>query len=93
MARYRHKSEEDLAWNDIRNTITAMINLEFKKARERVVNDSLWEAWEGYTKAVGQGKLPEIKATYSQFAQTVVADALKAIEAPTIVDADAAAVE
>jgi len=90
MARYRHKSEEDLAWGKIRNTITSSVNLQFKNAREEVLNDLLYKAWEEYVKAVGSGELPAIESKYTRLARAVVADI---IDAPELVHADAAPVE
>jgi len=80
VARYRHKSDEDLTWNRIRRTITMSVRLEAANAVEEILNKALQEGWEKYTKALGQGNLPEIEATYSDLARAVVQDALKAPE-------------
>ena len=86
MARYRHKSDEDMVWNDIRRRITAEVNVAMANARERVLNKALWGAWEKYTEALGNGELPELESKYSAFAHAVVADL---IQVPEMVDSDA----
>jgi hypothetical protein len=87
MARYRHKSDEDLAWNRIRRRITRELDSEIQNAREEALNAILTKAWDDYTTALGQGKVPEIESKYSNLARAVVSDV---VEIPELVDSDAA---
>lgn len=80
MARYRHKSDDDLAWNAIRRTITSAVNVEVANAREVVLNKALSDAWDKYTDALGHGTVPEIEAKYSRFARAVVQDLIQVAE-------------
>ncbi|MGZ6587120.1 MAG: hypothetical protein ACXVHX_22755 [Solirubrobacteraceae bacterium] len=87
MARYRHKSDEDLAWNRIRRRITQELDCEIKNAREEALNSLLSQAWTDYTKALGKGTVPEVESKYSNLAHAVVQDV---IQIPEMVDGDAA---
>jgi len=87
MARYRHKDDQDLTWNRIRRKITSEIRVPFRDAEEEVLNDALTKAWDEFTKATGEGKLPEIEAKYDQFVTSIVKDALPeevSIEPPPV---------
>lgn len=86
MARYRHKSEDDLAWNRIRRRITRELDSEIQNAREEALNAVLTKAWDEYTTALGQGKVPEVESKYSNLAHAVVDDIVKL---PELVDSDA----
>lgn len=74
MARYRHKSDDDLAWNRIRRRLTRELDSEIQNAREEALNAMLTKAWDDYTTAIGQGTVPEIESKYSSFARAIVAD-------------------
>jgi hypothetical protein len=87
MARYRHKSEDDLAWNRIRRRITRELDSEIQNAREEALNAILTKAWEDYTTALGQGTVPEIESKYSNLARAIVEDV---VQIPELVDSDAA---
>lgn len=86
MARYRHKSEDDLAWNRIRRRITRELDSEIQNAREEALNAVLTKAWDDYTTALGQGKVPEMESKYSSFASAIVKDL---VSIPEIVESDA----
>lgn len=90
MARYRHKSEDDLAWNRIRRRITRELDSEIQNAREQALNAILTKAWDDYTSALGQGRVPEIESKYSNLARAIVEDV---VQIPEMVDSDATAVE
>lgn len=80
MARYRHKSEEDLVWNGIRRTITRTFDMAIADARERALNDMLAAAWEDYTVALKRGAVLELEAKYRSFADAVVKDIVVPLE-------------
>ena len=80
MARYRHKSEDDLAWNRIRRRITRELDTAIADAREGALNALLTKAWDDYTKALGTGTLPEIESKYANLAGAVVQDLVQAPE-------------
>lgn len=87
MARYRHKSDEDLAWNRIRRRLTRELDSEIQNAREEALNALLTKAWQDYTTALGQGTVPEVESKYSHLARAIVADV---VQIPEVVDSDAA---
>lgn len=76
MARYRQKDETDLAWNRIRRRITRELDTEIANAREEALNTLLSKAWDEYTTALGEGKVPEIESKYTNLVTTIVADVL-----------------
>ena len=90
MARYRHKSDEDLAWNRIRRVLTRVLDTEIQNAREEALNAMLTKAWDDYTKALGQGTVPEVESKYSNLARAIVGDI---VQLPEIVDGDATSVD
>ena len=61
------------------------VNLEVANKREEILNKALYDAWDKYTKALGQGSLVEVEATYSKFASAVVADL---IQIPEVLDTE-----
>ena len=87
MARYRHKSDEDLAWNRIRRRLTRELDSEIQNKREEALNAMLAQAWEDYTRALGQGTVPEVESKYSNLARAVVESI---VQIPEMVDSDAA---
>lgn len=86
MARYRHKSDDDLAWNRIRRRITRELDSEIQNAREEALNAVLTKAWDEYTTAIGQGRVPEVESKYSNLASAIVQDI---VQIPELVDSDA----
>ena len=84
MARYRHKSEDDLAWNRIRRRLTRELDSEIQNAREEALNAILTKAWEDYTTALGHGTVPEVESKYSNLARAIVEDI---VQIPEITDA------
>lgn len=60
MARYRQKDETDLAWNDLRRRATALVDLEIKKHRERILNEVLSNLWQEYAKSLETGQKVEL---------------------------------
>lgn len=85
MARYRHKSEDDLAWNRIRRRITRELDSEIQNRREEALNAILTKAWEDYTTAIGHGTVPEVESKYSSFAGAIVQDV---VQLPQMVTSD-----
>lgn len=90
MARYRHKDETDLAWNRMRRRITRELDTEIANAREEVLNSLLTKAWDDYTEALGEGKVPEVESKYTNLVTTIVADIIPeaASIAPSHADVD-----
>lgn len=87
MARYRHKSEEDLAWNKVRRRLTAELDAEVRDVREEILNMVLAKAWEEFTTSLGQGKLPEIEGRYTDLVKAVMRDAIpRLVEASGVED-------
>lgn len=74
MARYRSKDETDLAWNRIRRHITRELDTEIANAREAALNKLLSKAWDEYTEALGEGKVPEIESKYTGLVTAIVSD-------------------
>lgn len=80
MAKYRHKSSEDMAWNRIRRTITRTLDMAIADAREEALNDMLYQAWEDYTRALKKGEVREIESKYKGLASEIVKDMVKPLE-------------
>ena len=80
MARYRHKSKEDLAWNSIRRTITRTLDMAIADAREEALNDMLWQAWGDYTRALSKGEVREVESKYKNMASEIVKDMVRPLE-------------
>lgn len=74
MARYRHKDDTDLAWNRIRRRVTRELDTEIQNAREDALNALLTKAWDEYTEALGEGKVPEVESKFTNLVTTIVAD-------------------
>lgn len=74
MARYREKDAADLAWNRIRRRITRELDIAIADAREEAINMLLTKAFDEFTTALGEGKVPEIESKYSKMAMTIVDD-------------------
>lgn len=88
MARYRHKDDTDLAWNRIRRRITRELDTEIQNAREEALNALLTKAWDEYTVALGEGKVPEIESKYTSLVTTIVADVVDTKELVGAPDVD-----
>jgi hypothetical protein len=67
MARYRHKSEEDLRWNRIRRKLTREMDTQVMNWREESLNTLLHGAWEKYTEALNTGAALELESEYSEW--------------------------
>lgn len=67
MARYRHKSEEDLRWNRIRRQLTREMDTQVMNWREESLNTLLHGAWEKYTEALNTGTALELESEYSEW--------------------------
>lgn len=80
MARYRHKSFDDLAWNRIRRQITRDLDTEIANRREDVLNDLLSGAWNDYSASLKQGTVIELEAKYKNLVAEIVKDVVKAPE-------------
>jgi hypothetical protein len=88
VARYRHKDDTDLAWNRIRRRVTRELDTEIQNAREEALNSLLTKAWEEYTVALGEGKVPEVESKFTNLVTTIVADVVpeQIVEANAEVD-------
>ena len=74
MARYRTKDGTDLAWNRIRRHLTRELDTVIQDAREDALNDLLTKAWDDYTRALGEGKVPEVESKYASLSLAIVKD-------------------
>lgn len=79
MARYRHKDETDLIWNKIRRRVTSEVDCEIRNVREEILNIALSKAWDDYTEALGEGKLPEVEGRYTNLVNAILQDAVPKI--------------
>lgn len=79
IARYRHKSDEDLRWNRIRRRLTRELDTQVSDWREEALNNLLAGAWEKYTEAVGQGKKLEIEGDYKSWVAEALSKEIKAL--------------
>lgn len=79
MARYRHKDETDLIWNKIRRRVTSEVDCEIRNVREEILNIALSKAWDDYTEALGEGKLPEVEGRYTSLVNAILQDAVPKI--------------
>lgn len=84
MARYRTKDGTDLAWNRIRRHLTRELDTAIQDAREEALNDLLTKAWDDYTTALGEGKVPEVESKYASLSlaivEDIIPDAMKVID-------------
>lgn len=69
MARYRHKSEEDLRWNRIRRKLTRELDSQIMDWREEALNNLLHGAWERYTEALTSGEKLELESDYKAWVE------------------------
>lgn len=62
MPSYRSKDEVDLAWNEWKRRITAEIDLELRRERERLLNERLTAAFTKFNAALARGVILEIES-------------------------------
>jgi hypothetical protein len=74
LARYRTKDGTDLAWNRIRRHVTRELDTAIADAREEALNDLLTKAWDEYTTALGEGRVPEVESKYAALSLAIVKD-------------------
>lgn len=84
MARYRLKSEEELAWNAIRRELTAKVSLEAAAWKEARLNELLPTMQVEFQKMLKKGDLPKLEADYEKWLEA----ALAAMQKPTLNAAD-----
>lgn len=77
MARYRHKSEEDLRWNRIRRRLTRELDTQVADWREEALNNLLHGAWEKYNEALDSGKKLELEGDYKSWVSQALNDEIK----------------
>ena len=65
-----------MAWNRIRRRITRELDTEIQNSREEALNSLLSKAWDDYTTALGEGKVPEVEGKYTNLVTTIVADVI-----------------
>jgi hypothetical protein len=63
-----------MAWNRIRRRITRELDIAIADAREEALNALLTKAFDEFTQALGEGKVPEMESKYSSMAVTIVDD-------------------
>jgi hypothetical protein len=56
LARYREKTPDEIAWNDLRRRLTRSLDTEIAAFREVVLNKLLTGAFDEYTKSLESGE-------------------------------------
>ena len=84
MARYRLKSQEELAWNAVRRELTAKVSLEAAAWKEARLNDLLPAMQVEFQKMIQKGDLPKLDADYKSWLEAAFA----AMQRPTLDAAD-----
>jgi hypothetical protein len=79
VARYRHKDEPDLAWNKVRRRVTAEVTIACQDVREEILNIALNDAWQKFSDALGEGKLPEVEGRYQKLVMAILQDSVPRI--------------
>lgn len=79
MARYRHKSQDDLSWNRTRREITSALDNALRNWREERLNELLFAAWEEHAAALKRGEVMEVAPRYKRLAREVVRDLDRAV--------------
>jgi len=77
MARYRHKSEEDLRWNRIRRRLTRELDTQVADWREEALNNLIQGAWDKYTEALNTGKKLELEGDYKSWVAKALNEEIK----------------
>lgn len=77
MARYRHKSEEDLRWNRIRRRLTRELDTQVQDWREEALNNLLAGAWDKYTEALSSGKKLELEGDYKSWVSQALSEEIR----------------
>lgn len=80
MAKYRLKSEEEMAWNAVRRAANAKLRLEAAAWLEKRLNDVLPQLQVEFQRTLAAGNLPELEAGY----ETWVEDAITASNARSL---------
>lgn len=75
MARYRHKSSDDIRWNRIRRRLTRELDTQIADWREEVLNDILAGAWDQYVEALNTGQRLELEGDYKAWVVKALNDA------------------
>jgi hypothetical protein len=73
MARYRLKSDEEMAWNAVRRAASARVKLEASAWSERRLNDVLPGLQVEFHKMLQTGVLPELAVDYEEWVERTVA--------------------
>lgn len=87
MARYREKTVDELAWNDIRRRITRQLDSEIAAFREVILNKLLTGAFDEYTKSLESGEQLVLESNVAAW----VADAMSEALAPKVAALDLSA--
>ncbi len=69
MARYRLKSDEEMAWNAVRRAASARVRLEAQAWQERRLNDILPALQVEFHKMLQQGDLPQLEIEYEEWVE------------------------
>jgi biotin-(acetyl-CoA carboxylase) ligase len=81
MARYREKSQEDIAWNDIRRRLTRELDANLAAWREKELNKLVTAAWDEFTASMNKGVKVEVEPDMKDWISQLLDDE---IEIPTI---------
>ena len=77
MARYRTKTEEDLAWNQIRRRITRDLDTRISDFREELLNKLLGSAFEEFALAQQTGETIQLEEDASGWIRDMLRDKLR----------------
>lgn len=69
MARYRLKSDEEMAWNAVRRAASARVRLEAQAWQERRLNDVLPGLQVEFHKMLQTGDLPQLEVEYEEWVE------------------------
>lgn len=69
MARYRIKSQEELAWNAVRRAATARLRLESQAWLEARLNEVLPGLQVEFSKMIQEGDLPQLEVEYEEWVE------------------------
>ena len=73
MAKYRLKSEEEMAWNAVRRAVSAKLRLEATAWLEKRMNDELPALQVEFQRTLSAGALPELEADFEKWVEDALA--------------------
>ena len=89
MARYRSKSSDELAWNDLRRRLTLQVDAEVRGVRERLLDKILSAAWEEFQRSLERGEILHIESNVAAFVAEAIEQSIdvEEIEVANLPDA------